>query len=284
MAFPTSSAPSFTAAWQVGVSNATSSLILGNGTSYAVTQIDGIGMPNVDAADGSRPREQGDMVGIDFLGGRDITITGDVTADGTSLQHALQALAKVTTTTIGYGGVEYPLWINVPNLVSVGVNTPLAAMVRPRKRDIPFDLAHTAGLASYALQFSATDPRWYTASVTASRTNTGAITITNAGNYETRPIYTVTGPINTGWTLSNGTATITVNKALTSGSTLVLDSDFHTATYTPSGGGATNGRGYLGASPGWWSCAPGTTTVTLAGSGASGSTALSASYSSAWML
>lgn len=283
MAFPTTSPPSFTSAWQVGIQNATSSLTLGYGTAYAISQIDGIALPNIEQADGSRPRDQGLMTGIDFLGGRDIVLTGDIVSDGTSLQHATQQLAKVTTTSIGYGGVEYPLWINVPNLVTAGTNTPMAAMVRPRKRDIPFDLAHTVGLASFTIQMSATDPRWYTQSTTASRTNTGNITITNAGNYETRPIYTVTGPIATGWTLSNGTSTITVNLALTAGSTLSLDSDFHVVTYTPSGGSATNGRAYLGSNPSWWYCAPGTTTVTLAGSGATSSTALSASYASAWM-
>ena len=292
MAFPTTSPPSFSSAWQISLQNSqnTSGLILGLGTAYGVSQIDGIGAPVIETSDGSRPRDQGDLVGLDFLAGRDMVLTGDVVSDGTSLQHAIEQLALVTTPILGYGGVEYPMWINMPNLVSAGTNTPMASLVRCRKRDIPFDLGFSVGYATFALQMSSTDPRFYGAPITNTQINTGglssiAVSVTNGGNYETRPVVTVTGPIASGFTIiasGASTGSLTVNKALAAGDTLVVDTDLHTAQFTHSGV-TTNARAALGTSPTWWTTNPGTTSIALAGSSLTTATSIAANYSPAWI-
>ena len=268
--FPTTAAPTLSS-WQWSYRG----LTFGPSQPYSVTTVDGFGMPAVQTGDVQRPRDMGDFSGFDLLSGRDLTLQGDIVSDGTSLQHAISVLAQATTVTTDTTQTEYPMWVAYPNVGTI------ATMVRPRKRDLPLDLGHVSGLATYALQFRATDPRWYSAATTASRTNLGAVTVTNSGNYETRPVITVNGPISSGWTISNGTKTLTVNLALTSGQSLAIDLDTRTAQMT--GGTATNVRYALGATPAWFTCGPGSTTITLGGAGASSSTTLSVQYASAWV-
>ena len=293
MAFPTTSPPTFSAPWQVSLQNAAnpSGLLLGQGTPYAIYDIEGAGSPTVETGDISRPRDQGLQIGNDYLAGRDLVITGDIISDGTSLQHAVAQLAIVTTTTYGYASTEYPMWINVPNLYAPGTSLAVASMVRPRKRDLPFDLGFSINeVAQFTLQMSATDPRFYSSVSNATTAASGStvsalVSLTNIGNYETRPIYTVAGPIASGWTLvsSNG-GSLTVNLALTSGQSVVIDTDQKTVVFN-NGSTLSNARSYLGTSPTWWNC-PGTatTTATLSGTGgSSGVTSLNAQYCSAWI-
>ena len=294
MAFPTTSPPTFSAPWQVSLQNAANptGLLLGQGTPYAVYDIEGAGSPTVETGDISRPRDQGLQLGSDYLAGRDLVITGDIVSDGTSLQHAVAQLAIVTTTTYGYASTEYPMWINVPNLITAGTNTPIASMVRPRKKDLPFDLGFSINeVAQFTLQMSATDPRFYSLPNNVTTTATGSTvnavaSMTNAGNYETRPLYTITGPIASGWTLTTSSGgSLTVILALTSGQSVIIDPDQKTVVFN-NGSTVTNARSYLGASPTWWNCpANATTTATLAGTGGTASvTSLNVEYCSAWIL
>jgi hypothetical protein len=271
MAFPTTSAPTLTA-WQLSFK----SLTMGPSTPYGYTQLDGMGLPNVISGDAQHPRDSGLFTGSDYLAGRDITISGDIITDGTSLQHSLTALAQVSTPVASAPSAESPLWIAVPNVGTI------ASMVRCRKRDIPFDITHAAGLASFAMQFSATDPRWYSAPTTVTRTGPGSVTITNAGNYETRPIITFTGPVSAGFTISNGTDTLTSTGGLASGDTLTIDLDTRTVMFDPSGSAvAYAARTYLSPLPGWFVCPAGSSTITFAGTGSTAG--ISVQYASAWM-
>lgn len=252
MSFPLTAAPSLSN-WELQYNG----LQIGNGTPYAVTNIEGLDNPTVRNADIVRPRDHGQFVGLDLLGGRDITITGDFTTDGVSLQSAGKALGAAFVS----GAVtELPFWFQFPNLPI------LCSVARCRKRTTPIDFGYSvATLAKMTILLHATDPRLYGAPQTASvglptpvggmtfpatfplsfggGSNFSVLPVVNAGNVEMRPLLVLTGPmtnptiVNTtaGWSLSF-TNPAQTSFTLNAGDTLTIDTDTgHAVTYLASG-------------------------------------------------
>ena len=261
-------------------------LTMGPGTAYEVQSLGGLDLPAIRNGDVARSRDQGELVGLDLLGGRDITVQLDVGTDGTSLQHALDALAAVT----GPGATaEVPLYAQLPN------SSLYAVMCRPRKRTMPVDIRYALGhLAKVAVQFHATDPRVYAApSLTATvglpapsagmtfpmtfpmtfgsgSGGAGEVTIDNAGNFEMRPVLVITGPVTNpsveNSSLPGAPALTFANPAQTSytvlaGDQLVIDLDLRTVLYysggVSSGTAPASRRNWVVAGSVWWNLAPG---------------------------
>ena len=65
----------------------------GPGTAFELMKLDGVDMPSVRSGDAGRPRDHGMFVGLDVMGGREVTIAGQLRSDSVSFQHALEALA-----------------------------------------------------------------------------------------------------------------------------------------------------------------------------------------------
>jgi hypothetical protein len=257
--FPTTAAPSLSN-WQVQFNG----LTMGAGTPYGLVKIDGLDLPKIRGGDLARPRDHGELAGLDLLGGRDVTITGDFVADGTSLQHAGQALGTAFAPA-PRGTTEVPLWFQEPGLPV------LALMCRARKRSVPRDLSYSMGLAMSAVSVHATDPRLYGAPQTATvglgtplggmtfpaafplsfggGTVAGVITANNGGNFEMRPLLTIAGPCTNpvvvnataGWQLALSNPTQTGYTVL-AGDTLVIDTDLHTVQYFVGGTGTGAAR------------------------------------------
>ena len=282
MAFPTTSAPSLNN-WQMQYN----SLTIGAATSYGITKVTGLSdLPVIQQSDVQRPRDLGEFIGAYYPAGR--TVEVDLwcsTLSGSNIQTILSNLASAVTPQFT---TELPLWIQLPNLPC------LASMARPLKKTVDFDTNYSAAqVATPAVQFHATDPRLYaspttTTTLAAGSTVSAAVSVTNAGNIEMRPTFTITGPISAGFTITATgarTGTLTYNNALASGDTLYIDTDLHVVQQTHSGT-TTNTRGYLGNSPGWFTCpASATVTVTLAGSGGTSSvTGITANYASAYLI
>ena len=186
--------------WQVSYSGVT----VGAGTAYGILGATGIGdLPAVNTGDIARPRDQGELRGLDFIGGRDLTLDLQIwtPGSGSNLQALQSTLAGVTNP--NSQTTETPLWIQLPNLPL------LASMARPRKRTIAFDIDYSAAqVAKPIIQWHATDPRLYAApqqsSVSAPTalggmtfpatfplsfgggSSVGVITANNAGNVEMR--------------------------------------------------------------------------------------------------
>jgi hypothetical protein len=255
MSFPSStlSAPSLST-YQMQYNG----LTLGPGTGYRIQKLEGLDLPNVRSGDVARPRDHGELIGLDLMAGRDVVLTLQVATDGTSLQHALSAFASA----FGSAGVtEAPLYLQLPNLPL------LAVMCRPRQRTVPIDLEGytVAGVASVAVQLHATDPRLYVApsiaSTTSAPTPAGGLTFpvtfpvsfgggsstadlfpNNVGNIEMRPILVITGPCTnpkvandqTGWSLTF-TNPSQSSFTLYAGDTLTVDLDSHSVQYLVSG-------------------------------------------------
>jgi hypothetical protein len=232
MAFPAygTAVPSL-AAWQMQYET----LVLGLPGPFGITEIDGLDLPPVQTSDMQRARDHGELIGLDLLGGRDITITGDYVEDGSlSMAQTGQEIASSASNYTQGGTTEAPLWFAFPGLPT------LCAMARVRKRNVNVDLAYTMGLAQWQLQFHATDPRLWGTTVRSTATNVGGpapgvgVTIDYTGNFDCRPIVTMTGPLtNPGATILGGTGwTIQTNLTLTAGQWIQADLDLHSVLYS----------------------------------------------------
>ena len=260
-------------------------LTFGADTPYAIDNVEGLDLPAVRNGDVARPRDTGEFIGLDLLGGRTVTIDLDSTSDGTSLQSALTALAGALIPPPD-GQTESPLWVQLPNLPL------LAVSCRVRKRQLPIDLPWSTG--SYAkkiiVELHATDPRVYAPSVASIITlsaPTGGLTfdatpsftfgsggvssatINNTGNIEMRPLITFTGPV-TNPAITNQTLGLElsfsnpnqIDYTLNAGDKLVVDTDQHQATYYPSGSSVgSSRRNWLVAGSTWWDLPPGSSTL-----------------------
>lgn len=263
-------------------------LTFGYGTPLRIQKVTGLGsLATIAHKDVQRPRDHGEIIGLDVYAGRDITIDLDAYNDGTSLASTLQSLAAVS----GVGlTTEQPLWIQLPQMPL------LAVMCRPRQRTIDMDFAYAAGLLAVpSLQFHATDPRVYTAASSATVglsnptsglgfpvtfpasfgiTSPNTVTVTNDGNTESRPVLVINGPV-TNPSIANGSVAGTpslvfANPAQTSytvlaGDQLVVDLDYHTALYfsggMSSGTAGASRRSWLVYGSTWWTLQPGANLV-----------------------
>jgi hypothetical protein len=276
--FPTTAPPSLNN-WQLAING----VVLGVGSVYPLQSVEGLDMPNLVSGDTDRPRDTGEFKGLSYLRGRDIILTGQVNSDGTSVGHAVKALASAITPTADYAATEVPLWINHADLGY------LCSMVSVQKRHMPYDVDYTANrFGSFIISAHATDPRLYGQLVNV--TGTSSVAIVNSGTFETRPVITVNGPAAAGWTLTapgagyqGATGLLTVNQALSAGDTFTIDLDTRVCTYTHSAV-SSNKRIALGPTPAWFKAPPGTTTLTLGNTGTTTGSTLAVQFCPAWIL
>ena len=246
MTFPTTAAPSLTT-WGFQYNG----LNLGAGSSYGVLKTTGISdQPKIHGGDLARPRDHGELLGLNLMGGRDIELDFWAQSGGTNVQTLMKNLSTATIPT----NTEIPLWMQFPNLPC------LASMCRVTNRIVPMDIDFAASqVAKPVVQFHATDPRLYANPVTTSGSWAGnggggllfnvtfnvtfgtsvsytSLTIPNGGNIECRPILTITGPC-TNPVVANPTQgwQLNISATLASGDTLVIDLDLGAVTYTSFG-------------------------------------------------
>jgi hypothetical protein len=286
-------------------------LTMGPGTAYGFNLMEGFDQPDIRNGDLPRARDRGEQGGLDFEGGRDIILTGRVLPDSTSLQHATSALAGVH----GAQQAEQPLWFQFPNLPI------LASMVKPRKGTAPFDVQNAGNLTTKVLGYHATDPRLYSAPSQSTigspspivgvtfniafnvafggGSSVSVLTITNAGNVETRPILVLTGPLTnptvvnetTGWSLTfNNPASGSFT--LNAGDTLTIDTDTRSVLYVASGTTAGANRSNWIVPGSIWpndvapidGLSPGANQIEFSSSGSSDAGSLAVNYSSGYSI
>ncbi|MGH9087563.1 MAG: hypothetical protein ACRDYZ_05540 [Acidimicrobiales bacterium] len=224
----------------------------GPAEAWSIDQITGLGVTSVRTGDSTRPRDTGQLVGLDLLGGRDVALALTVVSDGTSLQNALKRLAAALQPG---GTTETPFWFQLPGLPQ------LCSMVRVRKRHFPIDLPWSAGLAKVQVLLHSTDPRLYAPTQTSTAnlptplggmtfpatfplsfgggSATGDVTIDNTGNVEMRPILVITGPCTSpkvandqaGWSLTF-TNPAQTGFTLSTGESLIVDTGARTVLLT----------------------------------------------------
>lgn len=249
----------------------------GPGQGVQVLNIDGLeDVPTLRTQDESRGYSDGQFSGRDFLNGRSIVTTLQIMSDSVNPMqtYLLQLKNNLLSQTTGLGTLQMYL----PNR---GVQRVYA---RVRRRNIDIDPDYVYGRATAKVEFFCPDPRIYNDIETSStfvanagslrtynRTYnltysiaaaaTGFTTVTQVGNYETWPVFTITGActapvitnVTTGQTLTFPSLT------MSAGDTLTVNSDLRTVLLN---GGAA--RNLLGNTSAWWSLPPNVaTTFTL---------------------
>ena len=240
-------------AWQLSFEGLTFGGISGN-YQLAANGVQGLGLVGLNTGDAARPLASGEFPGYDAAGGRDIIVQLVVSgATPAAVDANILALAAVMQP---QQTVEYPLFIKK------GGSTTYAVMVRPRKFTYNADYQYVQTYFTIAtIQFHATDWRVYatptqqassafsaTPATVAVAVDGGVavnpIIVVNAGAAGCAPLITAT--VGSTFTLDFTGFTMAAN------STLVVDTDFQTAIYTPSGGSGISVMSDLVFSPPQW--------------------------------
>ena len=222
----------------------------------------GLDLPAMRSGDVDLPRRHGQLIGLDLLSGRDITMDLIVGATAAATQQAnSRALAHALALS---GAIEQPLWIAMPDGT-------YGCMARMRKRTFNVNQASILTNANvYSLLFHCTDPRLYSAPTTnLAGLTPGTLTITNAGNIDCQPLYTFNGPMTNPQITVNGATLEFVNptqgstSTLAGGDVLVVDTAYQSVRYKPSGSSTfSDVRNWLLPGSQWATLAPGSTTIT----------------------
>lgn len=271
-------------------------LTLGAGTPYEIHDEGpaGLGLPAVRTSDVPRPQDHGLFFGSDFLAGRTIAFSlwlHALTAEAASA--LMDTLSAVWQPPAGQDTVN-PLTLRLPG------QDPRRLNGRPRRLAYRPGLLHT-GVVEAILQYDVADPRWYddtetvlsTVAATSGGGRTydrtypltyaaggtgGNLTVTNAGNFPTRPVLTITGPA-TSPRAENVTAGrhLLFDLTLGAGDFLVVDMDARTILL----GGTASRYSSLAPGSSWWDLAPGENQLKYTSADSMGT--LEVRYRSAWL-
>ncbi len=256
-----------------------------SGTAWALLKVAGMdGAPT----DGQVVQRQGDHGGYptpQFYGPRPIELT--VTASATSQAERDAARARLQAA------------VPVSDLATFTYNEPVPKTLQVRRSGVVKELSYTLADVTFDVLLIAPDPRKYGAASTVTviansqtegitypitypitfpaQAPPGAATVTNAGNFETRPTITVRGPIVAPALYNQASGQSISFSTLTLGATdtLVLDLLERIAYLNGSAIGADLWSA-------WWVLQPGTAQVVLQGEGGAGAQ-MTISYSDAWM-
>ncbi|HEV7679988.1 MAG TPA: hypothetical protein VGQ42_15605 [Candidatus Dormibacteraeota bacterium] len=271
-------------------------LTFGDGTSYEVVNATGLdSLPDVYSADQPRSRDHGDWRGDDFAGGRTLTFLVEVIGATDTLYRAnVDALRAATVPQTS----EMPLIFQL-----AGMSGNRRIYCRPRRRMPPTDLASRFRMAAAPLEFRATDPRIYDDTLQSftialavatggfsfpftfpftfgTGGTSGVQVVTNTGNFATRPVITITGPVDNP-TIESVTAGkhLTFAITLANTDTLTIDTDARSVLLN----GTASRRNTMTSDSTWFELPPGASTLSYhANTVQVGSTAIIA-FRSAWL-
>jgi hypothetical protein len=249
------------------------------------------GTPNMRTADAPWPMDDGDAPGVNTL-------------DERVMQFALQVMGHLSqpfetvmqTLATAFVPVQNPTLVS-PLQCYLDPSWPEAkqCMARVTAATTPIDNDYSHQIAKPNVQFTAADPLWYSSTLHSVSTGLpsptagltypvtydvpfgassgGSASVTNAGNYATAPLITITGPCTNPY-VSLGSATMKLN--LTLGVSDVVVIDMAAMTVTLNGADRQNAPAFGSA---WWSIPVGTYSV---GVGSSDSAAVAALFTIQW--
>lgn len=250
----------------------------GAGSPYQILAVDGLeGLPGIRNQDDNRGYADGMFTGRDFLAGRNITITFQVTGSpGASAQANLNTLQRaLLPQTAG----TTPLYFILSN-----ADTEQVINARVRGMNITVDPDYTYGYILGQVNFFCPDPRYYSSNIQTAtllyspptgriynRTYNlvyggGSATITtniaNNGWTDTYPTIVLNGPI-TNPTLGNFTQSAALNFNVTLSAVDAFEIDLYNKLVTLNGQPARNTL----ISGTWFSASPGNNSYYLTGTG-----------------
>lgn len=240
----------------------------GTGVAWHLQDLDGWDSPEVRAEVQQRQADHGAWASPVYLGERPITLAGKIEApDLATLDDAMDRLRQAVALT----DTTLTVYESVPKQCTV------------RRSGKLLIKATSDRIAEYSVLVTAADPRRYATALdqltTALPSTTGGLTppltppltisattvagqvdALNSGSFETRPVFTIAGPVQAPQILAQmPDATVrqlSYSETLASGDTLVIDTDAHTVTLN----GTASRRRYL-STPGGWPTIPANSTV-----------------------
>lgn len=261
-----------------------------SGVAWTLTTLDGWDGSDVRATFTDRQQDHGSWAAPVYLGARPITLTGTITAlDGPTLDGAIEQVLAACALT--------------DTVLVVNETIPKQATVRRSGK--PIIQKVTDRIATYSLLVTAADPRRYSTTLQSTSTSlpavSGGLTLPaampwtmsatvaagsfpaqNTGSFESRPVFTVTGPVSQPTIAAlypDGTveALAYTGADLATGEQLILDTDAHTVML----GGASRRRWISGT----WPTIPANTTVLFQFRAATynANALLTATWRSAWI-
>lgn len=273
-----------------------SGLVIGAGTNYLVTEVDGFGVPAVRNGDQPRPSDRGSYFGRDFVGQRmvtlKLTVVGDSPSEALDNLDALFAAWQLVTPD---GSAYMPLKFKVPGrdvrrfhgrprdgavdeTLVQGSQIPVTLLFATADPSVFSDVLSSDTVPLQNVGTGRTYPRTYPLVYGAGAAG-GIILAENAGNFRTRPVATIVGPC-TNPTIENVTTGETIAFTITLGSTDTLVVDFDARTVELNGQSRYSSKT---TSSVWWELAPGTTEVHFNANAFSLGATLTLEWRSAWM-
>jgi len=269
------------------------------GTNIGLISIAGLAdLPDIRSSDVARPRDQGLLFGNDFLGGRTITLALEIVkAPGLTLAQSVD-LVKAAFQPLQ--NTALPLAFQLPGQGNRVINC------RCRKLTDTVDVSFAGGITTMSVQLSAMDPRIYDATGQTMNTTLptafggvtfnvtfpltfpggtittgGTITSTNSGNYPTRPVVTITGPVtNPRLENVNTGETLTLMLTLAGSDTLTINFDARVITLN----GTASRYGTVASGSVFWQIYPGSNTITFRSSDSAPTGAVAyVAFASAWL-
>jgi len=262
------------------------------GVAWFLQSLEGWDSPEIRSEFTDREADHGAWASPVYLGSRPITAGGTIDAPTQPLLEAamdqLRVAAALSDTTL-------TVWEAVPKQATV------------RRSGKPLMQYLTDTKATFSVMVTAADPRRYAATaqsgITSLPSTTGGLTLpislpltigsttvagqvdaVNSGDFDTRPVFTITGPVSAPQILGvmpdGSVRYLNYSQDLQTGETLVIDTDAHTAVLS----GNVSRRRYLSVPTGWPTIPAGASVSFQFRAAAYNSTAtLSVSWRSAWM-
>ena len=187
-------------------------LLTGDLTAFDIRQIIGLASSaEVRSQDRTLVTRNGAVPGSDYLNPRSLVMVYEIVEDSAD---TLSSRLAEFNLAFGPGREEEPLVFQVPG-VAGGVKARVNARVR--RRNVPIDMEFNHGVARVTLDLIATDPLLYSNELHTSSTSLsgtgggmtfdvtpditfgtvssgGGLSVTNAGNYATSPVFRIDGP------------------------------------------------------------------------------------------
>jgi hypothetical protein len=255
---------------------------MGQGTPFRLNKIEGLReLPLLRTSDYAKLKHHGAFSGIDVLEGRTVTFT--MTIVGAGMSDFETQLAAFESAAIPLLTTSLPLSYKLPN------QTQRQILARTRRRTEVILPSYTkafigagAGMAPanvaspLAWELFCGDPRIYDDTLTTTAITTTA-TITNAGNFESRPVITVT-PGSSPITITNaGDSSHFIKLATSSIGSIPNPCVIDLLARTVVDGSGANRFDLIDPTTQWFVLAPGANAITISGGTAS------VAWRSAWL-
>lgn len=282
-----------TSDWEMEVNG----VLLGGETAFSISQITGLlDIPDISSGDQARLRRHGLHPGDDFMGGRSVSIDFEVYADTSSdFSSAITSIMEATVP----GQPEVALAFQLPGVAGGGKRV---LYCRPRRRNIPIGERFFHRVPTASVQFDATDPRIYSASLSTATTSvatssggltfdhtgnftfgsggeSGSIVAVNSGTFDTGVTFRIDGPCTSPFIENQTTGDVLeLDLTIAEGDYVLLNSEARTVFLN----GTASRYSSLTTASKWFSLAPGNNSLVFRASTSSGAT-LSTSWRSAWI-